>query len=194
VAIALKSDPIVAAADVAALTGWSATSEETYAAINAVSAMFREYTGRQAINETAGLVQIERFVPAAVPVFYLRATPVAAVTQFQVYDKSDVVDSLVSGVDYYIETQSGRVSMETYHAAGRDHMRYYKITYSGGWDSAEVPGDVVETAVEMMKLLQQRRQGLVGVTSTSADGMSTTYTTAGIPSQIMDVWQKYRIY
>jgi len=193
VAITIDSDPIVSAADVATLTGWSATSEETLAGINAVSAMFRAYTGRIAINETAGLVQIERFVPAAVPVFYLRATPVAAVSQFLVYDKGTQVDAL-SGSGYYLTETTGRVEMTTYYAAGRDHLRHYKITFAGGWGTGEVPGDVTETAVEMMKLIQQRRQGLVGVTSTSADGMSTTYTGAAIPSEIAGVWQKYKVY
>ena len=193
-AITIDSDPIVSAADVATLTGWSAAGEETLAGINAVSVMFRNYTGRLAISETAGLVQVERFVPAAVPVFYLRATPVTAVTQFLVYDKGTQIDTLVSGVDYYLTETTGRVSMETYYAAGRDHLRYYKITFAGGWGTGEVPGDVTETAVEMMKLIQQRRQGLVGVTSTSADGMSTTYTGAAIPSEIAGVWQKYKVY
>jgi hypothetical protein len=194
VAITIDGDPIISAANAATLTGWSASSEETIAGINAASAAFRNFTGRLAITEQDALVQVEKFVPAAVPVFYLRATPVEGIVSFLVYDGADLIDTLISGVDYDVNITTGRVAMRSYHAVGRDHHRYYKITFAGGWSAGSIPGDVTETAVEYMKLLHQRRQGLVGVTSTSMDGMATTYTASAIPAEIRDIWQRYKVY
>ena len=189
-AITLTSDPIISAADLATLFAWSATGEETYHAINSVSARFLKYTGRIAINSTADLVQTEALPPRAVPVVYLRATPVTSVTSIAT-TYGGAADETLTTDDYELNTTTGRLYLAGHNVCGTDYARRLVATYQGGWTT--VPGDIIEAAVEQMRLDKQRRDGSAGASSVSMEGMTTSYQTGDLSQAVAEVWHRYRI-
>jgi hypothetical protein len=192
-AITLTSDPIISAADLATLFGWTATAEETYHAINAASKAFLTFTRRDRITSGAVTAEIHRLPPLGCPKLWLRAAPVNTGQTFTatVYDEG-VSDDTLTTSDYILYATTGEVRLLGYSSIGLNDTRDIRFSYTGGFTT--VPYDVVEAAVELMKLHKQRREGMAGVTSASREGFSTNYQVKAIPDDIAQAWQPYRIY
>ena len=190
-AITLTSDPIIPAADAASLLSW-ATGDELNLAINSASVRFLKYTGRQRIT-SGTLVQTEALPPRQVPVLWLRASPVDTGETFavEIYEDGSSAETLTDS-DYDLEDVTGRLVLGSSATATYNASRRVVVSYTGGWTT--VPGDVMESALRLMRLDKQRRDGMTGVASASREGMSTSYQTADLPAEISDVWQAYRIY
>ena len=190
-AITLTTDPIILAADAEVLLDWEPGPELTLA-INSVSARFLKFTGRQRIT-SGTLVQIEALPPYSVPTVYLRAAPVDTGETFtvEVYEDGASAETL-SDSDYDLEDVGGRLLLLGHNGTGPRSTRRLVVSYTGGWST--VPGDVIESAVRLMKLDKQRRDGVSGVQSASYEGVSTTYQTGDIPSDVADAWQAYKVY
>jgi len=192
-AISLTSDPIISAADANTLLGWGTTDEETYSAINAVSARFLQFTGRSRITSGAIAAEIHNLPPYGCPVIWLKAAPVDTGETFTVemYDDGSLSETIASG-DYTLYATTGKLVLPSHGVIRQDYTRDIRVAYTGGWSS--VPWDVVEAAVELMRLDKARRDGAIGVQSISREGMSTNYQTAGIPQEVKDAWAPYRIF
>jgi hypothetical protein len=192
VAVTLTSDPIVTEAFVADLFGSDFAGDKARHYINAASSAFLTFTGRQRITEGAVSYE-EPLPPPAVPVLYLRATPVDTAEDFtaEIYYEGDL-DETLSTDDYDYNATTGRMRLHyhTHRSYGSPYR--LKLTYTGGWTT--VPHEIQQSALEMIQWLRAGAEGRVGVTSESREGFSTSFENTNIPASVRNVWQRYRVY
>jgi hypothetical protein len=171
-------------------TGFAGDAVRHY--INAASAAFLRYTGRERI--TSGELSYEEMLPPpAVPVVYLRATPVDTASTFTVelYYGGDLDETLTTD-DYDLNADTGRLKLHSHADRGYGSSYRLKLTYTGGWTST--PDDIKQSACEYIKAAKDRAEGRVGVTSETREGFSTTFENTDIPASVRHVWQRYKVY
>lgn len=187
-AIALTSDPIVTAVDVEAVLITGATDDQLNAAINSVSERFKKYTNRVQIN-SAEVTEYQRSLGLGAS--WLHAAPVdtssIAITIYQDGEESETRDE--TDVTAYA---SGRLYWNSNPPPTSPHEENVKIVYTGGWDT--VPGDVQQTAMELVRLDLARLSGQIGAKSVSFEGSSTSYETTDLPQAVREVWDRYRFH
>jgi len=186
---ALTTDPIVSEQTVLEmLKGMGGAAARMY--INSVSEQFLRFTGRTRINK--GTIT-ERHVapPPHLPVLWLRAFPIDAVTTINLYERGELVRAMTNE-DYSLNTHTGRFVLMVPINGYPGPEQVIEATYTGGWET--VPGDVVLSALEMVKLQHLRLGGRAGVLSESREGYSASYDASGVPQAVADVWQRYRVY
>ncbi|HOX27469.1 MAG TPA: hypothetical protein PLL30_17225 [Candidatus Krumholzibacteria bacterium] len=191
-AITLTTDPIVTEQLVVDIMKWS--QDEARLAINSVSARFLKYTNRTRITSGAITLEVYNFPPAGVPVIWLRAAPVTVSESatFAAYTYQDgSADTTLTTSDYTLHTANGKLVLKGLGVTERDDSRDVRVSYTGGWTT--VPGDVQESALQLMKLDKQRRDGMVGVTSTSREGTTVSYQGGDLPQSVMEVWRRYQV-
>lgn len=183
--ILLTPDPIVTEQAAHDVLGW-ASSDKVRLAINSASARFLAYTHRLRI--TSGPV-VERQRGRGQDHFWLHASPVGAIASLQIYSGGTLSDT-IDGTTYTVEAESGHVYMHGAVAPHSDGERNMVITYTGGWTT--VPGDIVQSALALMILDEDRMKGRLGVSSSSQGGSSASYELDGLPKATSDVWSRYR--
>lgn len=190
-AITITSDPIVSEQVVADILGWS--GDEARLAINSVSARFLMFTNRSRITSGAVTLEVYRLPAVSYPVVWLRATPVT-LAGFAAYIYQDgAAETTLTAADYDLYLDTGKLVISGYGTTSLDETRNLRVSYTGGWAAASVPGDIMESALQLMKLDKQRRDGMVGVASVGRDGSSTTYQTSDLPQSVSQVWFRYKV-
>lgn len=187
-AITLTTDPIVS--EQLVLEMLALRDDKARALINSVSASFLKYTGRSRITQGT-VTDKEKAPPPHVPVLWLRATPISAVTGIEIYSGGDLLDTLAAD-EYTLNTDTGRLVLHVGVGGYPGPEQVIHAEYTGGWEN--VPGDVQFSALEMIKLQHARLQGRVGVTSESHEGHSASFEPGGVPTSVADVWRAYRVY
>lgn len=186
--VTLVSDPIVSEQLVQDMLKLSGDQARAY--INSVSGLFMRFTQRSRISEGEA-VDKDKAPPPSIPVIWLRATPIASVTSVKLYSLG-VESRTLATSDYVLNTDTGRMVFGSTIPGFGSPEQVIVTSYEGGW--TEIPGDVVQTALEMIKLQHARLTGRVGVLSESREGYSATYDRGDIPESIKGVWQRYRVY
>ena len=187
---ALTTDPIVSEQTVLEmLKGMGGAAARLY--INSVSEQFLKFTGRLRITE-GDVVDRQMAPPPHMPALWLRATPISDVDSIKLFQRGVEQRELVDTVDYVLNEGSGRLVLSRSIPGYPGPEQVIVATYEGGWET--VPGDVVLSALEMIKLQHLRLGGRAGVLSESREGYSASYDASGVPQAVADVWQRHRVY
>jgi len=214
-AIQLDADPIVTFQECKDILGYQDV-EKTTVLINSVSLKFRMFTGRVAINKTVIEEDVRSFDGRLV---WCHAKPIVEAEGFVIEvlggdgSVSETLD--VDDGDLVIDWRQGRrarsgcirfpnfcwcgpsindriPSGETARQAGNDSdFPNLRLKYTGGFDP--VPGDVVMSAFEQIKLELERLQGTVGLTSSANFNESVSLATGDILDSVKSVWKRYRV-
>ncbi|HUU96856.1 MAG TPA: hypothetical protein VM487_14045 [Phycisphaerae bacterium] len=186
--ITLTSDPIVSEQMVRDLMPQWNNANEIRLAINSVSARFKLYTGRKAIL-SATVTEWQR--GRGLDYLWLHATPLTSITSVELYSGGAVSDTIASG-DYSYNATTGRLYLHGSIAQYTEGEENVKVVYVGGWAAASVPGDLMQSALELMKLDKARLEGRIGVRSEGREGFSASYDPDDLPASIVQVWKRYR--
>jgi len=184
--ITLTSDPIVTEQTVSDLL--KLTGDEARLHINSVSARFLEYTGRLRI--TNGAVT-EWQCGRGLNYFWLHATPITSITSIATYSSGDLSETIASG-DYSYNATTGKIVLHGTIAPYSDGEQNIKAVYAAGWAAALIPGDLVQSALAMIRFDKARLDGRIGTSSESREGFSTSYETGDLPKSVQQVWDRYR--
>lgn len=187
-AVTLTSDPIVD--EQLVLEMLKIGGDQARAYINAVSGMFLRYTSRSRITEGT-VTDKEVAPPPHQPVLWLRASPISAVTSVKLYLRGALQQTLATD-DYTLNTATGRLFFHSSVPGFPSPEQLVHVEYTGGWPT--VPGDLVQTGLEMIKLQHGRLLGRVGVTSESREGYSASFELGAVPTSVADVWRAYRVF
>lgn len=68
-----------------------------------------------------------------------------------------------------------------------------RLTYTGGWASGEIPGDIISAAIEQARIEARRQSGRSGITNSSRQEQSASFETAGLVESVRDALEPYRI-
>jgi hypothetical protein len=185
--VTLVGDPIVSEQLVLDTLALSGDKARMY--INAVSGMFLRFTNRSRINKGA-TVDKEIAPPPSEPVVWLRATPVDEVTSIKLVLGS--TETTLTADEYTLNEDTGRLVLQTHVPGYPSPNQVVVSTYTGGWE--EVPGEIQQTALEMIKLQHARLTGRIGIMSESREGYSASYDQAAVPQPVADVWRRYKVY
>ena len=185
--VTLTTDPIVSeqlVLDVLKMT----STDEVRLAINSVSARFLRYTNRTRITApSAAVTEWQR--GRGLDYFWLHATPVGVVTSIAIYSNGALSET-IAAASYSLNTETGRVYMHGTVAPYTDGEDNIKAVYIGGWTT--VPGDIQQSALELMRLDKARLDGRVGVQSEGREGFSASYESGDLPKSVSQVWDAYR--
>jgi len=194
-AFTITSDPILTAGDVQRLAQ-VADNELAIIMANSLAAKFKRYTNRLQINENTTTDIVERVKPYGGDRLYLHApiwTGSGFTIRARVYEGATLLYTYTyAGGDFGYHT----TDVESYLmlASGWPDQTlsgFIEVTYKGGW--ASIPADVIQGAVLQLRVDALRMSGEVGVTSRGSQGESTAYQTAGIISEVADLWKPYRL-
>ena len=192
-AVTLTSDPIVEEQLVLDIMKWS--QDEARLAINSVSARFLRYTNRTRITDGAITLEVYGLPAAGDDVVWLRAAPVTVSESatFTVYVYQDgSADETLTTSDYILHVGNGKLVLPGRGTTDRNPATDVRVSYTGGWTT--VPWDIQESALQLMKLDKQRRDGMVGISATSREGTSVTYQAGDLPTSVEQVWRRYKVF
>jgi len=185
-AVSITSDPILSVRDAEDVLAWN-DERKTTLAINSVSARFLQHTNRLRI--TSGSVTEYKRI-CGVNAFWLRATPVSSVTSVEYYTLGDLSSTYTSD-DYTVNLTNGKLVIHGAIPQNTGQEESLKVVYTGGWST--VPGDIVFSALQLMRLDKKRLDGALGVNSESREGFSTSFESGDLPRAVREVWDRYRI-
>ncbi len=203
--ITTTDDPIIASDDAQALLDIS-NDKTMIQTINSLSARFKAYTGRIQINGSLTDPIVEWLRGDGTNRLWLHASPL------------HLVDAESADLEITVEIYLDNVVQSTYtynfsEAAADNELVPYsddtsarlelnntvfpdscsqgivKVTYYGGW--LEIPGDVIGGAIMQSKVDENRRKGIVGVTSKGKRAESATYDVGGLVQTVKDMWLPY---
>lgn len=195
----ITADPVIGLGDFKALLGLT-EDQPAILALNAVSQKARRFMGRSRLLYVADtdIVELLRETDAArlplhAPIF--RGTGEAV--EAKLYISSELQDTLTLAEnefacvsdDYHSYLDAG--ALRTWRFTGEDSGTIV-VTYKGGW--GEVPAEVVQGALLQARVDLNRMKGLVGMSSLSAGGETTSYETAGIVREVAEMWLPYKVY
>jgi len=182
--ITLTSDPIVSEAVVQEMLGIA--GDEARLLINSASVKFKNYTGRLRIINGA-VTEYQRGSGSSK--FWLHATPITALTSVQIMSDGAVSETVTS---YDYDAATGRFALHNRSIPLSEDENTLKVVYTAGWAAVSVPGDIMEGALELMRVEQDRRKGRAGVKSESMGGHSVTFQTGDLPESVAQAWDPYR--
>lgn len=185
-ALTLTSDPILLEDEVTELIG--VDEDRAVLLINSCSQKFLKYTNRLRITSGAVTEYLRGYNNQA---FWLHAPPVTAVSSVQLLTGGDVTTTL-GAADYEIYQTTGKLWLRTTMVSdtGENNL---KVSYTGGWSRTAIPGDITETALEVMRVDNERVRGRAGQSSVALEGYSTSYETESLPRSVREVWDFYTV-
>lgn len=156
---------------------------------DAISERVESYCNRLFVTRTV----TDGYDGTGSPAMFLRDYPVVAMTSLSVKDSPVASPTpLTEGVDYDVDKRTGRVQLRT-----RRFPRGFQnvaAVYTAGWgaqDAPELPQDVVQAALDYMKLVwTELTTNAVAATSVSV-GPSSFVLKPGIPwgiKQVLESW------
>jgi len=182
----LTSDPIVTEAQAAELL--KVSGDEARMLINSASEKFLAYTNRTQIL-SAEVTEYQR--GQGLSVFWTRVTPVTAITSVQRLSDGDVAETYT---EYEYDAPTGRFALYSAVVPFSYAERNLKLVYTAGWTEANLPGDILAGALELMRYEQTKLvKARAGVKSESLDGHSVTFETGALPEAVRRAWDNYRI-
>ena len=184
-ALTLVSDPILLEDEVTELIG--ADDDQAVLLINSCTAKFLAYTNRCAIISAT---QTEYIRGVGLSKVWLHAPPVTAVASVELLTGGEVSATIAAADFEFYATGKLWLRSTTVPDTGENNL---KVVYTGGWARASIPGDITETALEVMRVDLERIKGRAGVTSIGVVSHSTSYETDGLPKSVKDVWDTYAV-
>lgn len=194
--LTITSDPIMTAGDV---QKYLAVTDPDLAIMiaNGLAQKLLRFTNRVQINQNTTTAIVEKIIPYGGDRLYLHApiwTGSGYTIEAKVYEGATLLQTYThAGGDFGFHT-SDRTSYLTLPGScwpDQTLAGYVQVTYKGGW--ATIPGDVIQGALMQGRVDVQRMNGEVGMTSRGSQGESTSYQTAGIITEVADLWKPYRV-
>lgn len=207
--IQLTQDPIVTLQNCRDILGMD-DDPRTIVLINSVSEKFRKYTNRVQINEAAVQEKVRSYDSHIV---YVHATPINLSTQGVVVSVVDAHGTVINSYDsaageLLVDELRGRVMRpgcapfegpcapcSEFGASNEpgDSPLFpsLAVSYVGGWTT--LPGDIMMSAFEQIKLDNERLKGAIAMTVGSDLEPQYAENSQGILQTVADVWKPYRI-
>lgn len=216
-AIALTADPIVTVQECKDVLGMN-DETKTIVLINSVSAKFLKYTNRVRINkgqvmETTQAVDGRLVWAHAPPISQDQEVRIQILDQYQIVKESYSSESGELVVDWLrgrvarpnctpfpnfcgcgnAAPADGIPTPETGRGGGASGFTFpnLELSYIGGWET--LPGDLVMSAFEQIKMDLERLKGNTGITAASGLSEQVAFETEDISKSVLSIWKRYRV-
>ena len=191
-AITITADPIFTVEDAQSIFDVS-EEQGLIILINALSVKFLRYTNRVAINHDT----VEEWIRGdGSPYLWLHGAPVdtGETVVAEVRSQGNLIVSYsLAAEEFRVESNDDQAALDLAAATWPhfDSNHVVKVSYTGGWTA--VPGDVIQGAIMQGRLDLQRVAGLIGISSISRQGESTSYESDGLAKAVREMWRPYQV-
>jgi hypothetical protein len=156
--------------------------------INAVSQMIEDYLRRKVCPSQS--VASEKFVGDGEPSVYVKNMRITGTPTLYYYDGSDWQEMNSTNWPREVVGESGLIELMGGYTFVDDQL--YKVSYTTGWASADVPGTLKRVCAREVHRAILRATKKEGVSAESYGDTSTTYDLADLSKQSIRELQSYR--